>query len=557
MKRALLSLLPIFSLLLVSGCADNQLEIATQQLQALLQKYDSELVPMRLAYNRESFWAASTGNPQAYDKAAKLKMQQAQFFTQAADFRTISQLYKNPVFQTPLQRRQVHLLYHEYLQYQMPPQLAQQTYALEKSIYQRTANFRIAYQDQELSKADIRQRMSQSKSSQELQAIWLASKKLGELNADDLLQLVKIRNQAAQQLGFVNFFEMQLAINELQPDYLQELFDELDVLTRGPYAQIKADIDRALAQRYSIAEAQLQPWHYQDLYFQYPPKLDDEDFDSYYSQHDVLQLAQRFFEGLGLGVDAILEQSDFRTAPQKSQFNIVRQFDYKGDVRISFNLQNDAHTMHQCLYEMSYALYLKHLSPHLSPLMHKPAQLFTLDAVAMLLANQATNPAWLATFTPLDSAQRQHIQQHHLYQQRLQRFVFARWVQVVYRFERSLYEHPEQDLNALWWELVESYQMLRKPDGRNAPDWATKEHLIVQPATYHNYMLGELLASQLQNHLEAATSDSLPFFRNPNAGEYLRSTLFAPGASLSWHELLYRATGEELNPEYFYKSLVY
>ena len=39
--------------------------------------------------------------------------------------------------------------------------------------------------------------------------------------------------------------------------------------------------------------------------------------------------------------------------------------------------------------------------------------------------------------------------------------------------DRLLYEDPSRDLDAAWWELVEKYQHLTKPDGRESqPDWA-------------------------------------------------------------------------------------
>ena len=45
---------------------------------------------------------------------------------------------------------------------------------------------------------------------------------------------------------------------------------------------------------------------------------------------------------------------------------------------------------------------------------------------------------------------------------RLEMLVFSRWAQVMYRFEKSMYENPDQDLNKLWWDMVEKYQMTNK-----------------------------------------------------------------------------------------------
>jgi peptidyl-dipeptidase A len=72
------------------------------------------------------------------------------------------------------------------------------------------------------------------------------------------------------------------------------------------------------------------------------------------------------------------------------------------------------------------------------------------------------------------------------------------------RFERALYVDPEQDLNRLWWDLVERYQRVPRPDGRDEPDWASKIHIVSAPVYYHNYMLGELFASQLDHAIQPA-----------------------------------------------------
>ena len=81
--------------------------------------------------------------------------------------------------------------------------------------------------------------------------------------------------------------------------------------------------------------------------------------------------------------------------------------------------------------------------------------------------------------------------------QRASLLVFARWVLVVTHFERELYADPDADLDTLWWDLVERFQLVRRPEGRHAPDWAAKIHLAVVPVYYQNYLYGEMFASQL------------------------------------------------------------
>jgi len=131
----------------------------------------------------------------------------------------------------------------------------------------------------------------------------------------------------------------------------------------------------------------------------------------------------------------------------------------------------------------------------------------------------------------------------------------------MYRFEKELYENPDQDLNSLWWRIVEKYQGLRKPEIRSAADWASKIHLALYPAYYHNYMLGEILASQLYYYitekvLGGRMSEDFSFANISEAGEYLRHLFFSYGALYPWNELIVKATGEELKIDYYVRQFI-
>jgi peptidyl-dipeptidase A len=143
-----------------------------------------------------------------------------------------------------------------------------------------------------------------------------------------------------------------------------------------------------------------------------------------------------------------------------------------------------------------------------------------------------------------------------------ERVVFCRWTQVMMRFERALYADPEQDLQRVWWDLVERYQGLRRPSGEGRCDWAAKIHVTTNPVYYHNYMLGEMMASQLQRVLarevaavEGPEADWLSFVDVPRAGDKLRNCLLREGARLHWRELVTRVAGEPLSARHFASQL--
>ena len=129
-----------------------------------------------------------------------------------------------------------------------------------------------------------------------------------------------------------------------------------------------------------------------------------------------------------------------------------------------------------------------------------------------------------------------------------QMLVFARWIITFVYFEKELYENPDQDLNKLWWSIVEEVQFINPPEDTSYPDWASKMHFSLAPVSYQDYLLGELTASQLQNYIENNISSDL--FK-PEVGIYLKDNSFKYGGSLHWNEKVKKATREYLNPVYF------
>jgi peptidyl-dipeptidase A len=132
--------------------------------------------------------------------------------------------------------------------------------------------------------------------------------------------------------------------------------------------------------------------------------------------------------------------------------------------------------------------------------------------------------------------------------------------QVIFRFERELYRDPEQDLNRLWWVLVEEYQGLTRPENRDEPDYASQLHIATAPAYFHNYLLGELFACQLheaicRDVLDRSDPRTACYVGRREVGEYLRERVFAPGRRLSWNQVTKFATGAELNAQAFARDI--
>ncbi len=452
--------------------------------------------------------------------------------------------------------RQLELLYNYYLGGQVDPSLIAEQIRMETEISKKYSNFRANVKGKELSDNQVEEILRNSTDSRDLQAAWEGHKLIGPVVAGDIIKLVKHRNMIAKKIGFSNYHEMSLKLSGQDPVEVTSIFDELDNLTKENFALLKNEIDTYFAKRYKISIPELRPWHYQNRYFQEAPEIYPVDFDKYYENQDPVKLVATFYDGIGLNVDAILAKSDLYEKPGKNQHAFCTDIDREGDVRTLDNVKPDSYWMNTLLHELGHGVYSYYNDRNLPFVLRDAAHTFTTEAIANMFGRLATDPVWMKNMGLIDEAESQKIADVSKKSLRLQMLVFSRWAQVMYRFEKSMYENPDQDLNQLWWDTVEKYQMLAKPEGRNMPDWATKIHIALYPCYYHNYLLGELLASQWYSYLTTNITQNQSFVGEKAVGEYLKEKVFMPGARYYWNDMIERSTGEKLTAKYYAKQFV-
>jgi peptidyl-dipeptidase A len=451
---------------------------------------------------------------------------------------------------------QLELLYNAYLGGQVDTALIAEQIRMETEISKKYGNFRTSLNGTEIPDNEVESILRNSTDSKELQKVWEGSKMIGPAVSQDILTLVRHRNKIAQKTGFSNYHEMSLKLSGQDPAEVTAILDELDNLTKSNFAGLKDEIDNYFALRYRLKTTELRPWHYQNRYFQEAPEIYKVDFDKYYENQDPVKLAATFYDGIGLNVNAILEKSDLYEKPGKNQHAFCTDIDKSGDVRTLDNIRPDSYWMNTILHELGHGVYSFYNDRSLPFTLRDAAHTFTTEAIANLFGRLATDPEWMLKMGIIDEKESASISEDSKKALRLQMLVFSRWVQVMYHFEKSMYENPEQDLNKLWWEMVEKYQLVNKPEDRNMPDWATKIHVALYPCYYHNYLLGELLASQLYNHITTNISKNSSLVGEKEAGTYLKENVFLPGARYYWNDMIEKATGEKLTAKYYAKQFV-
>jgi peptidyl-dipeptidase A len=318
-------------------------------------------------------------------------------------------------------------------------------------------------------------------------------------------------------------------------------------------------LDRRLAKRFGIAPGDVRPWHMADPFFQLAPAAEVR-LDRFFEGAPLEPMALAFFDAIGLDVHAVMARSDLYEKPGKCQHAFCLAVDREGDVRVLCNLRRDEKWMGTLLHELGHAAYEVHVDRALPYLLREHAHIMSTEASAMLFGRLSRNAAWLERYAGVPEGEAASIAAAAREAVRVQLLLVTRWILVMCHMERALYADPEQDLNTLWWDLVERFQMVRRPEGRNAPDWAAKFQFSVAPVYYHNYLLGEMTASQLQQHLleevlGGGADAWARFVQDPAVGRFMAERFYGSGRLYPWNETLRRATGETLQPEHFIREL--
>jgi peptidyl-dipeptidase A len=540
---------------LLCSCASKQ-EIMEKRMKKFISYYEAKAIPLSREAALTSWNANISGTDADWALSEKTSFELAKFYTDAKAFSELKTLKESGAIQDPLLARQLVLLYDAYLAGQVDTALIAERLKMETGINKKYSNFRANINGKELSDNQIEDILRTSVISSELQSAWEGSKLIGPFVAEDIIKLVKQRNLIATKLGFSNFHEMSLKLSGQDPGEVTAIFDELDNLTRDNFAQLKGDIDNYYAKRYKIKVTELRPWHYQNRYFQEVPQIYPVEFDKYYEKQDPVKLASTFFDGIGLNVDAILAKSDLYEKQGKNQHAFSTDIDRAGDVRTLDNVRPDSYWINTMLHELGHGVYSYYNDMSLPYTLRDAAHSFTTEAIANFFGRLAKDPGWMEGMGIIDQKESEKISENCSKSLRLEMLVFSRWAQVMYRFEKSMYEDPDQDLNKLWWEMVEKYQMLAKPEGRDMPDWATKIHIALYPCYYHNYLLGELLASQFYGYIATNITKDASFVGEKNVGTYLKEKVFLPGARYYWNDMIEKATGEKLTAKYYAKQFV-
>ncbi len=494
----------------------------------------------------QAYWILeTTGSADAADLKASLDTELRLLFNDAATYRQLLEWEKEPL--DPIHKRQLHLLIRDFLQNQAPKRLLEEIAREEAALGHAYANFRPEVNGKQLSENEIREVLKNENDLGVRKKVWEASKQIGAHLAPQILKLVFLRNQVAHSLGFSDYFQMQLKLQEVDGEWLLKTLDELSQKSDASYSKVLFEIEKNHQARFNASDPG--PWCWSDPFCQEDP-LDTKELDALVSEIDIPLAASKFYQKMGIDVGPILNRSDMFERPGKNQHAFCMHLDRLGDVRTLNNVKPSIRWLETVLHELGHAIYELGYDEKLPWLLREPPHMITTEAMALIAGRQAYRAEAL---TDLVGSSREELKNKAEESLRRRQLIFSRWVLVMTAFESELYRDPNQDLNALWWKLVEKYQKIQSPKSRQGQfDWAAKYHIGLAPVYYFSYLLGEMFASAIREALLRETGS--PNLTTALAGQFLDQKLFNPGNRMPWNELVAHVTGKALTPDAWVKE---
>ena len=397
----------------------------------------------------------------------------------------------------------------------------------ESEIAQKYNSYVPEIDGREVSKAEITKILETETNPEIRQKAYSAIIKGADLIADDLKELVKMRNDYARKKGYPNYFEYKLKEDfEVDINELTSLLEDIQLKSKDKISEILNKNYGELKSIFNVNELEL--YHY--------------------GLKPIVEISKKTYNAMGYDVDKLIKEGkltlDLFPRKGKNTHGFCFNIDAGKDARILANLTNNSHSLDTINHEMGHCVYTLGVSPELTFFDREEYPALT-EAVAMMMGDIHKKENILKDIVPADLLDK--------FKNTLKEddAKFLAWSAVLINFEHEMYKNPNQDLAKLFHDLKIKYQMI---DKNSKPDnyWASIPHFLSHPAYYQNYFRATLMKAQIYNYLKSELGN---ITENPKTAELMKEKLFKYGLSMEENELIENMTGKPLAVDDFIESL--
>lgn len=394
----------------------------------------------------------------------------------------------------------------------------------------------------EVTKVDITKILQTETNPEIRKKAYLAKVNGGDLIADDLIKLIKMRNEYAKTKDYDNYFDYMVKEEyDVEPEFLDKLIADVYTKAQAKIKILQAKRQKELKEQFGVDD--LKAYHYGLLLDSDPEKAVNEIL----LNNNIEYISKKTYAGMGYDIDLLQKEGkltlDLYPRKGKNTHGFCFGVEAGKDSRILANLMNNVQSLDTLNHELGHCVYDLGISPDLPFVDKSPSSSAVTEAVAMMMG---------------DIMKKENILKDIVSDELLARFkeslkndeanFVSRSLQII-DFERKLYKNPEQNPAKLWADIKKKYLNREEiPDN----EWATIPHYLTHPGYYQNYFRATLMKAQIYNHLHEKLGN---ITENSKSAEYMNKNIFSLGSSIEEYDLIRQLTGKEFGVDDFAQGL--
>ena len=524
--------------ILFSGKREND-----REFKRLKQQISDEITP--LYYNSSvaewDFSANSTDENQSKQLAANKRI--TDYFSNETLYQKLLRIKKSGGVSNSKDKKRLDKLIKEFSENISLKSELTSLKADESSIFKKLNSYEKTIDGRPVSNAEISRIIDNEKDIELRKKAKKANSTQGDIVADDIISLVKKRNEFAKKLGYSNYYDYMLQTSyDISPDELAKLFENVYAQIKDKNSKINEKDIRKIAKAFGISPDEVRDYHYGIILEGSPTKAINK---SIKSKEQVVDFCKRIYKKMGYDIDKLPIGFDLFQRKNKEGGAFCSDFGPNTTTKILANLEANTESIETFMHELGHAVFNVFNNPKHYRFEWHPTNTMT-EAIALMMGGL---PATEGLFKGMVSDKT-----NSKYQRRSIEYDINSVISLLRYsdFERQMYLNPNQDLQKLWRALNTKYYSMSKNE-ELTNYWATIPHYTGWPAYCQNYFRSELIRAQLYEEL---TKRFGKISENPKVANFLNENIFQYGGTKEDNEILEAITGKKLEPDTFTKKAI-
>ncbi|MFZ2412620.1 MAG: M2 family metallopeptidase, partial [Candidatus Cryosericum sp.] len=185
-----------------------------------LKELNEKLNELYTQCNIAAWNLSTTGKDEYAAQAEHADMAMRLFLADRQRFDTVNSMLAATDLEE-FERRQLSLVHDMMVENQLDREMLQQLVSKQIALQGITTKFRGTIDGREVNNKQIEDILRSSIDVELRKKAWLASKQVGAVLEPGLMELIKLRNESAVKLGYANYYEMSIQLQEFDGDWLK------------------------------------------------------------------------------------------------------------------------------------------------------------------------------------------------------------------------------------------------------------------------------------------------------------------------------------------------